>query len=363
MLNTTKLAPAASRVRGGLHTLAALAATPLAPTDYVDLFDPLRSRTDLRARIVSVTPETDDASTVTLRPGRMWQGHRPGQFLRIGVEVDGVRHWRSYSLTSAPDRADGLLTITVQAIADGLVSGQLVRRARSGELVALEQAAGEFTLPDPLPGKALFVTAGSGITPVMGMLRSHLPQLDDVIVVHSAPTAEDTIFGTELRAMAASGRLQLVERHTRRDGRLDPTQLAALVPDLAERETWACGPGGLLDAVEEHWAAAGWVDRLHTERFRASLVEPGQGGTIAFSRSDRTVLADGATSLLDAGEDAGVLMPSGCRMGICFGCVVPLRDGAVRDLRTGDVTVVGPDDAVPIQTCINAAATACELDL
>jgi stearoyl-CoA 9-desaturase NADPH oxidoreductase len=146
-----RLAPAATRLRGGLHTLAELAATPLAPADYLDLLDPLRSRTDLRARIVSVVPETAGASTVTLRPGRTWRGHRPGQFVRIGVDVDGVRHWRSYSLTSPPDRADGLLTITVQTIPDGLVSGHLVRRAQPGEVVHLEQAAGEFTLPATLP--------------------------------------------------------------------------------------------------------------------------------------------------------------------------------------------------------------------
>jgi stearoyl-CoA 9-desaturase NADPH oxidoreductase len=360
---TTMLAPAASRLRGGLHTLAEVAATPLAPADYLDLLDPLRSRTDLRARIVSVVAETAGASTVTLRPGRAWRPHRPGQFVRVGVDVDGVRHWRSYSLTSPPDRSDGRVSITVQTIPDGRVSGHLVRRAKPGDLVHLAPAAGEFTLPSTLPARTLFVTAGSGITPVMGMLRSHLDDLPDVVVVHSARTAEDTIFGAELRAMAATGRLRLVERHTRRDGRLDPARLAELVPDLAERETWACGPGDLLDALEDHWAAEGCPERLHVERFRASLADPGQGGTIAFRRSGRRVEVDGTTSLLDAGEDAGVLMPSGCRMGICFGCVVPLRDGAVRDLRTGEVTLVGPDDEVPIQTCINAAATACELDL
>jgi stearoyl-CoA 9-desaturase NADPH oxidoreductase len=363
MASIMNLAPATSRLRGGLHTLASLAATPLAPADYLDLLDPLRSRTDLRARIVSVVPETAGASTLTLRPGRGWRPHRPGQFVRIGVDVDGVRHWRSYSLTSPPDRADGLLSITVQAILDGLVSNQLVRRAQPGDLVHLEQAAGQFALPAMLPTKTLFVTAGSGITPVMGMLRSHLDDLPDVVVIHNARTAEDSIFGAELRAMADAGRLRLVERHTRRDGRLDAARLAELVPDLAERETWACGPGELLDAMEDHWTAEGYADRLHVERFQATLAEPGQGGTIAFRRTGRSVEADGATSLLDAGEDAGVLMPSGCRMGICFGCVVPLRDGAVRDLRTGEVTVVGPDDEVRIQTCINAAATACELDL
>ena len=65
-----------------------------------------------------------------------------------------------------------------------------------------------------------------------------------------------------------------------------------------------------------------------------------------------------------AGEAAGVLMPSGCRMGICFGCVVPLREGAVRDLRTGEITSTDENSGtVPIQTCVSAAAGACAIDL
>ena len=83
---------------------------------------------------------------------------------------------------------------------------------------------------------------------------------------------------------------------------------------------------------------------------------------MTFSGSETTVEADGATPLLDVGEEAGVLMPSGCRMGICFGCVVPLREGAVRDLRSGDLTTATPGDDVRIQTCVSAAAGACEID-
>jgi ferredoxin len=81
------------------------------------------------------------------------------------------------------------------------------------------------------------------------------------------------------------------------------------------------------------------------------------------ARPPTVVAADGPTTLLDAGEAAGVLMPSGCRMGICFGCVLPLKEGAVRDLRTGDVTTASPGDGVLVQTCISAAAGACDLDV
>ena len=84
---------------------------------------------------------------------------------------------------------------------------------------------------------------------------------------------------------------------------------------------------------------------------------------MTFTGSGVTVAADSATTLLDAGEDAGVLMPSGCRMGICFNCAVPMTEGSVRDLRTGDLTTANPEDPVLIQTCVSAAAGPCHLTL
>ena len=126
--------------------LAERATTPLLPADYLDLFDPLRPGADLRGRIVDVHPETADAATIVIRPGADWAGHVPGQYVRIGIDVDGVRLWRAYSLTHGP-RADGHISITVKAVPDGKVSNHLVRQARPGTLVHLEQAAGEFVLP------------------------------------------------------------------------------------------------------------------------------------------------------------------------------------------------------------------------
>ncbi len=345
------------RVRGRIARLAELVATPLVPADYVDLLDPLRNSASLRARIVTIRPETADAASIELRTGRGWRGHTPGQYVRIGVDVDGVRQWRAYSVTAS---TSSTVTITVKAIPDGVVSNHLVHRARPGTVVQLDQAAGDFVLPAAGAAKALFVTAGSGITPVMGMLRAtDLDDLADVVVVHSAPTAADVIFAAELRAWAAQGRIRLVEKHTDTDGMLMTDELHALVPDLADRDAWACGPTGMLDALEAWWP----TDRLRTERFRPTVAVTGEGGTVTFSRTGTTVDADGATPLLDAGEAGGVLMPSGCRMGICFGCVLPLREGAVRDLRTGETTTAAVGDGVLIQTCVSAAAGACDLDV
>jgi stearoyl-CoA 9-desaturase NADPH oxidoreductase len=364
-MTTTAQHPTSARPRVALRDrvlkLVELATTPLLPTDYLDLIDPLRSGADLRGRIEAVHPETRDAATLVIRPGRGWKGHTPGQYVRIGVDVNGVRQWRAYSVTSDRTRTDGCFSITVKAIPGGKVSNHLVRHATPGTVIQLDQAAGEFCLPDQRPDKALFVTAGSGITPVMGMLRNH-PELTDVVLVHSAPTADDVVFGAELRALAADGRIRLVEQHTDTDGMLDAAAIAELVPDLQERSTWACGPVGMLEALEAHWESSGLTDRLYTERFRPTVLVTGEGGTVSFARTGTSLEADGATPILDAAEEAGVLMPSGCRMGICYGCVLPLREGAVRDLRNGEVTTAAPGDGVLIQTCISAAAGACDID-
>jgi ferredoxin-NADP reductase len=337
---------------------AARLTTPLLPDDYLTLVNPLWSARELRGRVEAVVPETADAATVVVKPARSWVTHRPGQYVRVGVDIDGVRHWRTYSLTSPASRDDGRFAFTVKAIPDGIVSNHLVRDLRSGDVLRLEAPQGEFVLPDPLPRKVLFLTGGSGITPVMGMLRSH--QLSDVVHVHGAPTRDAVVFGGELRALTSPSYV-LHERHDDDHGMFTFDQLDNVCPDWRDRDVWVCGPGPLMDAAEVHWKDAGLSDRLHLERFRPRLLaEAGEGGEVVFSRTTTTFVGDGTTPILDAGEAAGVLMPSGCRMGICHTCVVPLLAGRVRDLRTGEVH---GEEGDLVQTCISAAAGPVELDL
>ena len=353
-------------LRDSLRRVAEAAVTPLELSDVLDVFHPLRRGADLRAKIVEVRAETHQSATIVLQPGRDWAGHVPGQYVRVGVDVDGVRLWRTYSLTHGP-RADRRISITVKAIPDGVVSNYLVHRARAGQMIQLDQAQGEFVLPQPIPGKLLLVTAGSGITPVIGMLRNLFSRAErpqtDIVLLHSALSRAEVIFGSELRQYDAAGWLRLVELHTDTHGLLDVDDLDTIVPDLAERTAYACGPAGLLDALEEHYVGRDLV--LTTERFRPVTVVAGEGGTVTFANGT-VVEADGATPILDAAENAGVLMPSGCRMGICMGCVVPMKEGAVRDLRNGALTVAVPGETGPggvrIQTCINAAAGPCHID-
>jgi ferredoxin-NADP reductase len=347
-----------------LRTIAHRITTPLLPDDYTRLANPLWSARELRGRILEVRRETKDSATLVIKPGWGFSfDYEPGQYMGIGLLIDGRWRWRSYSLTSSPHRSARTVTITVKAMPEGFLSSHLVDGVQPGTIVRLAAPQGNFVLPDPAPPAVLFLTAGSGITPVMSMLRTLVrrDQVTDVIHLHSAPTADDVMFGAELERLAAEHpgyRLQL--RATRSQGRLDLSRLDAEVPDWRERQTWACGPEAMLDSAEQAWSAAGIKPRLHLERFAVSKAAPaGTGGTVTFAKSGKSATTDAATSLMDAGEQSGVQMPFGCRMGICQSCVVTLTEGHVRDLRTG----LEREPGTRVQTCVSAASGDCTLDV
>src|ERR1700719_3966911 len=170
--------------------------TPLLPDDYLELINPLWSTRELRGRVERIDHVTNNAATVLIKPGYRWDGHRAGQYVRIGVDIRGVRHWRAYSLTSEPDRRDGCVSITPKLVQSGVVSPYLVAHGRPGAIVSLGGVEGDFTLPDPVPDKLLFISAGSGITPIISMLRSlaRRHSIRDAALLHSARTSDDVIF-------------------------------------------------------------------------------------------------------------------------------------------------------------------------
>jgi len=342
--------------------------TPLLPDDYLQLANPLWSAREMRGRVLEVRRETEDSATLVIKPGWGFTfDYQPGQYVGIGLLVDGRWRWRSYSLTSSPHK-DGAgrsrtITITVKAMPEGFLSTHLVGGVQAGTIVRLAAPQGNFVLPDPAPASVLFLTGGSGITPVMSMLRTleRRDQISDIVHIHSAPSESDVMFATELAQLAREhDTYRLTVRTTRTQGRLDLAQLDDVVPDWRERQTWACGPEGMLTEAEKVWQAAGIGQQLHLERFAASRAAAhGTGGTVTFGRSGKTVTADAATSLMEAGEEVGIRMPFGCRMGICQSCVVPLVEGHVRDLRTG----AEHEPGTRIQTCISAASGDCVVDV
>lgn len=347
-----------------LRGLAARATTPLLPDDYLKMLNPLWTARELRGEVVDVRTETEDSATVTIKPGWGFTGqYRPGQYVGIGLRVDGRWHWRSYSLTSVPQRDARHITITVKATPEGFLSSHLVNGVRPGTIVRLATPKGEFALPDPPPEKILFVSAGSGITPLIAMLRSLTGrgQTPDIVHIHSAPSEDDVIFRDELRALERDHPSYRLHLHlTGTDGRFDFERLHEVAPDWESRPTWACGPSQMLDTVEKVWQDAGLDDDLHIERFTIDRTDKGgEGGTVTFAISDKTIEIDGATSLLEAGEKVGIQMPFGCRMGICQTCVLPLESGHVRDFRSGDEHGAGDR----INTCVSTASGDCTLKI
>ena len=358
--------PKVSATRKRVLKAASVLFTPLLPDDYLELINPLWSTRELRGRVERIEPETEDAVTILIRPGWEWEGHEPGQYLRVGVVVDGVHHWRAYSLTSDPGRPDGFISITPKLVEEGKVTPYLVRQMQPGCIVRLGGVEGTFTLPDPLPPKLLFISAGSGITPIMSMLRDldRRDELDDVVLLHSARTEDDIIFGEQLGDMEQRCESFRVHRQmTSEMGRFEPPHLDELCPDWRERETFASGPGDLLDALTEHFEREADGERLHMERFQPIIGGDGgegEGGTVRFLESDAEGESDGSQPILVAGEEAGLELPFGCRQGICHTCIGKLCSGQVRDLRTGEVS--GTEGEM-VRTCINAPEGQVEIAL
>jgi ferredoxin-NADP reductase len=392
---TTMARPLLSRIASAASAVSDAFAWPLRTSHYLELVNPLWSTHSLQARVEAVWDETRDARTLTLRPGRNWRAHRAGQHLRVGVPIDGKEYTRTYSISSAPEREDECISITVKAIGGGRMSTHLVRNIQVGDYLPIGIPQGDFVLPDAMPVAPLFISAGSGITPIMSMLRSLIAQerLPHVTHLHYAPHAHDVIFGNELREHAARHpRYKLELLYTRAEknaaqpagvsNHFSAEQLERLCPDWRSREVYACGPQSLLDAVEAHFAAvyacgpqslldaveahfaaAGLTKRLHTERFRAKVaVQPTSitPGDVRFSRSKLTARSDGVVNLLRLAEDNGLNPPHGCRMGICHGCDATLRSGCVRDLRTNALYV---EPGQTVQICVCAAAGDAELEL
>ncbi|WP_375503615.1 ferredoxin reductase [uncultured Jatrophihabitans sp.] len=358
--------PKVSLVRRQVSRIGRAMTTPLLPDDYFALVRPTWSTRESTGTVVRTIRHHGNAVTVVIKPDFAWPSHQPGQYLRIGMEINGIRHWRAYSITSDPDHPSGLVSITVKHTEGGRMSPVFNTKVEPGQRVYLGEVEGEFVLPDPLPTRTLFISAGSGVTPIMAMLREleRKHALDDAIHLHSAKTKDDVILGTPLRSLAERETgYRLVELYTSERPRLTPEGLDELCPDWRERETFLSGPRDLIDAIEKRFADEGLAEHLHLERFQPVIGVgggSGDGGTVRFRVTELEAECEGGVSILVGGEQAGAKLPFGCRMGICHTCVGRLRDGAVRDLRTGSITEA---NGQMVRTCINAPEGEIEIDL
>jgi ferredoxin-NADP reductase len=332
--------------------------------DSLQALHPLLSLSQVRARVLRVVQETPDTRCFVLQTNTLWRGAQAGQYVGVQAEVNGRRVQRCYSLSSEPGARE--LVITVKRQPGGLLSEHLHSDVQVGSVLTLTQAMGDFTLPALLPDRLLLLSAGSGITPVMSMLRAlHATgYAGDLLFVHACRTPENLIFASQLHVLAAEWpNLRLHLHFTQQRGRLGLDELTALVPDLASRPTWVCGPGPWMHALHQHWLQAGYSVPLHSERFgtppvlNASADTPAQ---VLLERSGKRFETQGGASLLEQAERAGLQPAHGCRMGICRACQCTKRSGTVQNLQTGELCSE-PDQA--IRLCISAARSDIRLDL
>ncbi len=358
--------PQVSPIRKRLLKSARGLTTPLVPDDYIALMNPMWSTKELRGRIERIQPETPEASTIVIKPAFEWPGHEPGQYLRIGVEIDGRRHWRAYSLTSDPDHPEGLLSITVKHVPEGQMSPHFTRRIEPGAMVFLGGVEGTFGLPDPLPDKLLMISAGSGITPIMSMLREleRRDALADVVHVHSERRAESVIFADLLNGMAERHPGYVRHEHfTESRDRLGAAAICELCDDW--RRALHAGVRPERAARRDHDPLGGATATPSGSTWSASsrgsaAGADGSGGTVRFRVTGIEARCDTGVPILAGGEEAGATLQHGCRMGICHTCVGKLAEGRVRDLRTGEVH---GEQGEMIRICINAPEGHVEVEL
>jgi ferredoxin-NADP reductase len=336
---------------------------------YLELVRPLLVKHQVRAEVTAVRCQTPKSATLTLHPNDTWRGLRAGQFVGLSVEIDGVRETRPYSPAGSQHAAGGVLELTVSTHPEGKVSRYLRDHARPGMIVGLTQADGAFVLPDPRPERVLLISGGSGITPVMAMLRTLSDEgfAGEVGFLNYARSSALALYGAELEQLVDRHRGVRVARGFTRgrrgqlNGRFRREHLGAVISEHADAATFVCGPPTLIDAVRAVWAQDGLSDPV-VETFTPpalSFDSDGAEGFVNFAASGREA-ANSGLPLLEQAEDAGLTPEHGCRMGICNTCSCRKTAGTVRNIITGEISTARDEQ---IRICVSVPVGDVALDL
>jgi ferredoxin-NADP reductase len=314
---------------------------------YTELVTPTWTQAEGRGKVVDVRRDTPRSVTLILAPNEAFTDTvKAGQYVNLAVEIDGRRHTRCYSPANA--ERSGHLELTIGHHDGGLVSTYLYEQARRGMVVGLTGVGGDFVLPAQRPGRILCVSGGSGITPVMAMVRTLVDEghTGEIAFVHYARNRAEACYHDELAALPG---VRVLHGYTRSaggdlDGRFSPEHLAAALAD--PDAVFVCGPTALVDAVRE------LCPNARSESFVPPTLDvPAQpsGGRVTFADSAIEVTDDGR-SLLEQAESAGLNPASGCRMGICHTCTRRKSSGVVRNLTSGAVSTAPDED---VQICVS----------
>ncbi len=317
------------------------------------------------ARIVGRRQEAQGHVTLTLKPNRHFQGFKAGQHINITAEIDGRRLTRSYSPSDRP-RPDGLVRLTVKAVAGGRMSRHLCEQAQLGDVLELGPSFGDMQLPAS-PEPLLMLAAGSGITPLMSLLREAadqgLPQ--PITLLYWARSQAELCFAQELQAKALKHpgfvlhTITTANAQTPLSGRINAEQLATLVPDLALRQVFACGPAGFVATARE---LCGQAAGFRGEAFTPPALTVAATGTVqvTLSRTGRVLELPAGQALLPALEAQGLNPAYGCRIGICNTCACGKPAGSTQNLNSGEMS---SEPTAALRLCISRPCSDLTLDL
>lgn len=316
------------------------------------------SQTDGEVVCVDVHDETHDVKTFTFAsPEGKQFGFEAGQFFTFEVEANGVLESRCYSVSSSPLRP-GAFSVTVKRVAGGLVSNWFHDRLGPNSIIRVSGPLGRFVRPDA--PKFLFVSGGSGITPVMSMTRemADLARPVDVIFLHAGRTPKDLVFRDELSGLA--GRMKGLRLHFLPEtidndrswpglsGRISREFLQLAVPDIADRVVMCCGPAPFMAATRKLAAELGVPPEAYFEEsFDAAVIEDAPPPvteavaervfTVEFSKQKRTVDVSADDTVLGAAKRNGIRLPSSCSNGLCGTCKSKLVSGSVDMNHSGGI--------------------------
>jgi len=306
-----------------------------------------------------VIPETEDCATIAFRaPSGAWFDYQPGQFLTFDLPVPGGTIQRTYTISSSPSRPLSI-SITIKAQPGSIGTRWLLDHLKPGMRLRAYGAAGQFTSLRHPARKYLFISAGSGITPMMSMTTWAWDsgEMPDIVFVHAARKPSDIIFKNRLEQFASRvPGLQL--RFTVEQvepfsvwpgyrGRLSQIMLGLMAPDYLEREVFCCGPEPFMKSVREMLGSLGFdLAHYHEESFGAPTLQevpvepaaPAVAAVMSFAGSGKTTACDGSETVLTLAKRAGLNIPSSCNFGLCGTCKVRKLSGDVIMVHNGGIS-------------------------
>ncbi len=327
----------------------------------------------ISASLKHITLETHDTKSYFFRSEIPLSTHKAGAHINIAFDANGETVKRTYTLSSSPKDSTEF-SITVKRVNEGLASNWLFENLSAGDKIQVSQPQGHFVLPYQPAGKILMLSAGSGITPLMSMIRylSETGNRSDIVFLNYSQTPNDIIFHDELNALTSKQANVkahfVVEREASADtahkGRINKKQLSEIVPDVLDREIYLCGPQPFMKAAVSILDKLKFnPSQLHLENFTADLsaaTQLGYSAELSFASLESSIQSNPSNTILEEAEAAGLTPAAACRIGICRTCRCKKTSGTTVNLMTGEESSAEGDYILP---CVSVAKTATSVEL